>query len=91
MKENKTLGRLSYKLKSEVKELEKKNAACHSTNFANWRLFQTEKQKNILLNSNIEAQKEITISIKKKARKNGLLLFGGGIIIGMAGFALLIL
>jgi len=52
-------------------------------------LFKTEEQIN-LFQENLNAQVEITKNNKKKARRNGLLLFGGGITVGVVGLALLL-
>lgn len=52
-------------------------------------LYKTEEQLE-LLQENLDAQIEITKNNKKKARRNGLLLFGGGITVGVVGLALLL-
>lgn len=52
-------------------------------------LLKTEEQLD-LLQENLDAQVEITKNNKKKARRNGLLLFGGGVTVGVIGLALLL-
>lgn len=52
-------------------------------------LKKTEEQLG-LLQENLNAQVEITKNNKKKARRNGLLLFGGGITVGLVGLVLLL-
>lgn len=43
-----------------------------------------------LLNGSLENQVQITKNNKRKARRNGLILFGGGVLVGITVFALLL-
>jgi hypothetical protein len=52
-------------------------------------LYESETKKSLLLSENFNTQKQITVNNKRKARRNGLYLFGGGVSVGVVIFALL--
>lgn len=61
------------------------------TNFKNSESLRLKGEAQItLLNSSLANQVQITTNNKRKARKNGLILFGGGVAVGITVFALLL-
>lgn len=90
IKENMSLTDITINLKTQLSETETKSRLYKETALKYKSLFSiSEQQKNAALD-NYESQKIITGNIKAKARKNGLLLFGGGVSIGFLVFAVLV-
>lgn len=90
IKENMSLGNISNNLAGQVQAIQDKASLYSSQSLKYKSLFDiSEAQKNAALES-LEAQKIITKNVKAKARKNGLLYFGGGLSIGFLVFAVLV-
>ncbi len=89
-KENLVLSQVVGNIKLQNEELIKK---CDlSSNQVNaykvlWNKTETQKKK---LYESLENQKLITKNIKKKAFRNGLLYFGGGVSVGLVVFVILV-
>jgi hypothetical protein len=89
-REIKTLGDLALVIEEKNAQLEQKVeiAVAHA---ASWgEVFDNVSAQNRLLIKNFEAQKELTTIHKKRARRNALLFFGGGLAVGFTAFAILI-
>lgn len=88
--ENYTFSEIYKKLELENNELRLKFDLSQSQAFKYKSLFDiTLEQKEKAL-ENFESQKIITSNVKAKARRNGLLYFGGGLVIGVTVFAVLV-
>lgn len=90
IKENMSLRDITFNLNNQITLLRDKSKINASQAIKYKSLFNiSEQQKNAAL-QNFESQKIITGNVKAKARKNGLLLFGGGVSIGFIVFAVLV-
>ena len=86
LKENLSLGDLLLILQAKNDQLLEKSQALERT-VDNWRVLyvKSEAQKAQFYEA-LESQREITTNVKIKARRNGLILFGGGVSVGIAAF-----
>lgn len=88
--QNLTFSEIYKKLELENKELRLNFNLSQSQVFKYKSLYDiTLEQKEKAL-ENFESQKIITTNVKAKARRNGLLYFGGGLVIGVTVFAVLV-
>jgi beta-lactamase class D len=85
-----TLKQLINTLEYKSQALEEANALITS-NFRSSEALRISAEAQItLLNASLANQTQITINNKRKARRNGLLLFGGGVAVGVTTLVLLI-
>lgn len=88
--ENMTLGEIAKTLQARAQVLEEKNELIF-INFQTSEALRLKAEAQIsLLNASLANQIQITTNNKRKARRNGLLLFGGGVTVGVIGLALLL-
>jgi hypothetical protein len=81
---------ITINLNKQIKLLSDKSDLNQSTALKYKSLFAISEQQKTAALENFESQKIISSNIKTKARKNGLLFFGGGVSIGFLVFAVLV-
>jgi hypothetical protein len=81
---------ITINLNKQIKLLSDKSDLNQSTALKYKSLFDISEQQKTAALENFESQKIISSNIKAKARKNGLLFFGGGVSIGFLVFAVLV-
>lgn len=88
--QNMTLGQIAKTLEERAQALEEKNTLAFNKYEKSESLRAKAEAQINLLNSSLDNQVQITTNNKKKARKNGLMLFGGGVVVGVTVLAVLI-
>ncbi len=88
--QNLSLGKLIRVLQDKNDELVQKTLKLSNTSLKWQLLYEKESEKSLLLTENIIDQKQITVNTKRRARRNGLYLFGGGVAVGITVFAILV-
>lgn len=88
--ENMTLGQIAKTLEDRAKAIEEKSDL-YKKSFETSEALRLKAEAQIsLLNASLDNQVQLTKNAKKKARRNGLLLFGGGLTVGVVGLAVLL-
>ena len=88
--QNLSFGELFKVLQDKNDELVDKTLNLSNTSLKWQLLYENETKKSLLLDENIKDQKQITVNVKRRARRNGLYLFGGGVAVGIVIFAVLV-
>lgn len=89
LSQNLSFGSLFRVLQDKNDELVQKTINLSNTSLKWQLLYESETKKSLLLSENFTDQKQITVNVKRRARRNGLYLFGGGVAVGITVFALL--